>query len=228
MTETAYKYTALISSLPGFGPLFKAQQTPLSRIQLEQRLNMLDPEDYACLEKLGQLLDWFQHPLEQSDAEMLKHVNDVLPQIDNEFIRREIEWRLSLRTLVAALRRKQLGLVLPVGERWGYGPWVSQIQRHWQEPAFGLEKRLPWLTKVNDLLKQDQAAELEKFLLELVWEHLEKVSFGHEFDLEAVAAYRLRWDLVARWTCYAMEPARQRFNELVQQALAPVTNEIAG
>lgn len=219
MSGDTYKYTTLICSLPAFGPLFKAQQTPLSRINLEQRLTMLEPNDYEVIEKLSQLLDWFQHPLERSDAELLSMVKKILPTIENEFIRAQVEWRLSLRTLVAASRRKQLGLALPQAQEWGFGPWTAFIARHWQEPIFGLERLVPWLAKVNDLLANAEAAALEKYLLQLVWEELERVAMGHEFDLEAVALYRLRWDLVARWTAYGTDLAKVRFETLADHAM---------
>ena len=214
-----YQYTMLICSLPAFAPLLKAQQTPLSRIQLNQRLKILAPQDCDDIEYLGALLDWFHQPLKRTDSEFLSIVKISLPKIANPFIREQIEWRLSLRTLVAALRYKQLKQSPPVGEQWGFSRWLPIVEKHWHEPTFGLEKMLPWLGQVNRLLTQDKAAELEKFILELVWKQIDQAALGHEFDLEAVAIYRMRWDLVARWTCYAKQPALERFNSLVSRAM---------
>ncbi len=45
-------YITLLTSLPYHGELFGEQQTPISRIQLESRLRLLEPEDAVTLDAI--------------------------------------------------------------------------------------------------------------------------------------------------------------------------------
>ncbi len=218
-----YEYATLMCSLPACHRLFAATHTPISRIQLEKRLSLLSDIDAKDISILAQLLDWFRHPLNRGDDVLLDLVDDLLPQIHHQSIVHYIEWRLEFRSLVAALRNKNLN---QSSEFLGYGRWVSTIKKNWHEPYFSLEKIFPWMVNVAHLLKEQKAKELEKYILNLVWQWLEAESFSHEFDLEAVAIYRMRWDLVARWTCYAKEPAEERFKNLLDAAFNTQTTLI--
>lgn len=216
----ANKYTDLICSLPACQDLFAAKITPVSRIQLEKRLRVLDDEDYNDIQLLGGFLDWFGHPLDRSDTELLTIVREKYSELSSESIKHYVDWRFEFRTLIAALRQKHRGGKFTGDMLWGYGRWVRHIEKHWNEKYFALEKIYPWFIDVERMLVREQALELESFILHYVWRWLEKESFGHEFDLEAVAIYRMRWDLVARWTSYTKEPAQQRFSHLLDAAFA--------
>ncbi|WP_295401203.1 hypothetical protein [uncultured Thiocystis sp.] len=227
MTD-AHRYAMLLSALPDHGPLFGAKQTPLSRIRLNQRLALLDPEDFACLQTLGALQDWARQDLDQSDTQAVERANRLVPTIAHPFVRDLVIWRLELRTLVAALRRRRRGDAAPNDNRWGFGRWVAQIRRHWHEPGFRLDGAFPWLPEANRLLALDDSLGLERLLLGAAWTRLERLSDGHYFDFEAVVIYVMRWDLIARWTGYRGEAATQRFDELVAAgmtaiALDPIT-----
>lgn len=219
-TDHANKYTDLICSLPACQELFSAKFTPVSRIQLEKRLRVLDEEDYQDMQLLGNFLDWFRQPLNRSDTELLTIVRKNYASINSASIRHYIDWRLEFRTLIAALRQKHRGGKFSSDAAWGYGRWVQHVEKHWHEKYFALEKIQPWLVEVDRLLGNEQALELERFILAYVWRWLEKESFGHEFDFEAVAIYRMRWDLVARWTSYTKAPAQQRFQQLLDAAMS--------
>lgn len=214
------KYTDLICSLPACQDLFAAKITPVSRIQLEKRLRVLDKDDYQDIQLLGTFLDWFRHPLHRSDTELLTIVKEKYQNVSSLSIRRYVDWRLEFRTLIAALRQKHRGGKFSSDIPWGYGRWVKHIEKHWNEKYFALEKMHPWLIDVERMLSSEQALELERFILSYVWRWLEKESFSHEFDLEAVAIYLMRWDLVARWTSYTRAPAQQRFTNLLDAAFA--------
>ena len=152
----ADRYGTLISSLPYPGELFKAKQTPLSRLNLDARLrSMLNEEDAALLCDIEDLVHWINQPIERTDAAFVKRARHLIPRIDNELIRELVEYRLELRTAMAALRRRKRGESAPrPGEPWGYGRWLSHIQRYWSEPAFRLEGVFPWLAEANRLLKR--------------------------------------------------------------------------
>lgn len=216
---TEYQYTALMCSLPAYESLFSSKQTPISRIQLDKRLCLLEPEDAHDIDVLGNLLDWFRHPLDRSDEAFLLMASRSIEIISSPFIRDMIVWRLELRTIVAALRRKHSGIRFVDGVPWGHGRWVKFIESHYQEPFLGLERFFPWVVDATKFLESEDSMALERCLLSEVWRWLDQVSCGHEFDLEAVAIYRTRWDLVARWTSYDETIASERFLELLDSVL---------
>jgi hypothetical protein len=220
VSDPAYRYVQLITILPGHSSLFRETQTPLSRINLRQRLKLLEAEDRLVLHQVSELLDWHRHHIERSDAEIVQLAKTLIPGFTNPFVRELIEWRLEARTLVAAMRRRRQGQEAPGPKvAWGYGRWLQMIRRHWHEPHFGLEKVFPWLVEAREHLDNGNPFALERLLLGMFWERLDRLSEGHEFDFEAVLIYVMRWDLVARWVGYQAEDAARRFNEMVDTAL---------
>lgn len=214
------KYLTLITSLPHIGGLFQAAQPPLSRVRLKARLAMLDAEDAAVVQEIDALLGWINHPMEKSDAEIVAHAHTLLERLHTPLLRELVGFRLEVRTLVAALRRRGRGEGPPARrEPWGYGRWLAQIQRYWREPGFRLEGMFPWLGEANRLLGEGDALGLERLLLRVIWEHLERARSGHDFDLEAVVIYVLRWDIIDRCTRYGAAPAEQRFTALIDRGL---------
>jgi hypothetical protein len=227
--HASHRYAMLISSLPYHGALFGARRAPLSRIRLRQRQRLLDEPDRACLRVVADLLEWSRHGMEHSDADIIALARAALPEMDNAFARDLVVWRLELRTVVAALRRRQRGEAAPSGrDGWGYGRWLGHIRRHWSEPQFRLERVYPWLAEARTLLEAGDALGLERLLLNAVWEHLDRVAEGHHFDFEAVLIYSMRWDLVARWTAYRGDEAAARFEEMVREGLRDVRPEALG
>jgi len=218
--STANRYAMLISSLPYHGVLFGARQTPLSRLRLQQRLKLLEPEDAECLRRIGALLDWSYMGRERSDEDIVAHAREVIPTLSNALVRDLVVWRLELRTLVAALRRRLRGqTAAPMHPHWGYGRWLGQLRRYWNEPHFRLEQVFPWLPEARTLLESGNALGMERLLTGIGWEHLERLSDGHHFDFEAVLIYTQRWSLIARWIGHDGEAAQERFDRLVEAGL---------
>ncbi len=152
--SAANRYAMLISSLPYHGVLFGAWQTPLSRIRLQQRLSLLEPGDAACLQVIAGLLDWSYLGRERRDEEIIAHARAVIPTLVNAFVRDLVVWRLELRTVLAALRRRQRGQAAPPAhEHWGYGRWLSHLRKYWNEPHFRLERAFHWLPEARTLLE---------------------------------------------------------------------------
>jgi Protein of unknown function (DUF2764) len=221
--SAATRYAMLISSLPYHGVLFGAWQTPLSRIRLQQRLSLLEPADATCLQTIAGLLDWSYLGRERRDEEIIAHARAVIPALRNTFVRDLVVWRLELRTVLAALRRRQRGQAAPPAhERWGYGRWLSHLRKYWNEPHFRLEQAFHWLPEARTLLEAGDTLGLERLLIGIGWEHLERLSDGHHFDFEAVLLYTQRWGLIARWTSYSGEVAQARFDEMVEAGLRAV------
>jgi hypothetical protein len=223
------RYLTLLTSLPAHGPLFGAKQTPLSRLRLGKRLDWLEPDDAQDLARLAALTSWHSQRFDMDDEDVVRDAEQGIAQIQNAFTRALVVWRLELRTVVAALRRRRAGEPAPSGRRkWGFGRWVPHIARHWSEPHFRLERVYPWLPEAKRLMDDGDPLGLERLLLGAVWTHLERISAGHEFDFEAVVVYVTRWDLVARWTHYDADAALTRFDALLETALEGVDLDLAG
>ncbi len=219
------RYVMLIASLPYHGPLFGASQTPLSRLRLSYRLKIMDEADAKALAELVSVLDWVYHSMELTDAALIERARRLEGLWGEGFLTDMLRFRMELRTLFAALRRRQRGETTPPeGELWGYGRWVRHIERYWNEPGFGLQRVFPWVTQAEKLLEAQESLALERLVLGITWGHLNRVSEGHEFDFEAVVIYVLRWDLIARWSSYNGAKAVQRFDALVDAGLGNFAN----
>jgi hypothetical protein len=211
----------LIASLPYHGPLFGARQTPLSRIRLDQRLNLLDAPDRDLLDRITDLLDWMRHGIGRSDRDILANARDLLPRIANPNLKELVTRRLELRSLVAALRSRRRGEGPPARDvAWGFGRWMHQIRVNWAEPGFRLGHACPEILELQRLLDSGDMLGFERLLLGMIWRDLERFSEGHYFDFAAVVIYTLRWDLVYRWTGYDGEAAVRRFDALTEQAMS--------
>lgn len=224
MISKSHKYAMLIASLPMHPTdLFSTSITPLSRIRLDESLRQLDSKDAADLERIEDLLHWSQIK-DASDEFIVEKSKEVVAAIKDPFLRKLIMWRLELRTLVVALRKRHAGIV-PDGKMAvvGMGQWLDYLQKNWQKPDFGLGLRIPWLVKANQLLAANETYALEKLQLAIVWQHYATVSGQHFFDFPAVVIYVLRWDITNRWTHYHAESAVKRFDRLTDSALAGVS-----
>lgn len=214
------RYYMLMASLPPLPAVFTREQTPISRLRLDRRLTMLEPDDREELVRIERLMWWDRMPLGTSDHEILDRAADVIPHIRSGTLREVASWRLELRTVVAALRRRALGRPAPApDERWGYGRWVRRIVKGWTLPDFGLGGVLPWVRELARLLDAGDSLGFERELLGLSWRHMSRAAEGHWFSFEAVALYVLRWDVIARWTDYDGPRAAARFRRLVADGL---------
>lgn len=221
------RYYTLMASLPALPPLFSERQPPLSRYSLEQRLRMLEPEDERALVRMGRLLMWSRLPLEVSDQEMVEMAEGVIDEIENPLLREVADWRLGLRTVVAALRRRAAGEPAPGrGEKWGVGRWTRPIELNWGKSDFGLAGALPWIVDFNERIEKMDSLGFERSLLQLVWTYLTRKAEGHYFDFEAVALYAQRWDVIHRWSVYDSTEAAKRFDELMQASWGGYTDEL--
>jgi hypothetical protein len=222
------KYVTLMSSLPPLGQLFGSTQTPLSRLKLENRLKLLDAKDTERLNRIANLIAWSQQPKERTDSQFVADANRLLAELHNPTLQGIITFRLDLRTILVALRRRHRGETAPpVDQPWGVGSWVNYIEQNWTEAGFGLEGMFPWVLEANRLLKQDDSVALERLQFELNWKMLDRFGAGHYFDFEAVVIYLMRWSLVDRWTRYDGEVAVKRFGELVDEGIEKFTDVFA-
>ncbi|MGD8909425.1 MAG: hypothetical protein PVF13_01065 [Chromatiales bacterium] len=218
--ERATRYVMLITSLPYHGPLFGAHQTPLSRLRLSYRLKILDETDIQALRDLSSVLEWIHQSMSVTDAELIARAKRFEETWGTGFAYDIMRFRMELRTLYTALRRRRRGETKPpAGQPWGYGRWVRHIEHYWNEPGFRLQQVYPWINEAERLVETRDSLGLERLLLGFVWGYLTRISVGHEFDFEAVVIYVMRWDLIARWSSYDGARAVQRFDSLVDTGL---------
>jgi hypothetical protein len=216
-----------MSSLPHLGNLFGTKQTPISRLKLEERLKMLSEKDAILLNQIASLIAWQQQPMERTDGEFVTEAQHFFQQLGNPTLRKILEYRLNLRTIIAALRRRHRGENNPPQRPWGIGAWVNYIERHWSEPGFRLEGMFPWVLEANRLLNANDSVGLERLQFQVNWKMLEQLEAGHYFDFEAVVIYLMRWSLVDRWTRYDGEAAVKRFRTLVDSGIEKFTDVFA-
>ena len=224
MSDKAYH--SLLTSLPHIDSLFNSKITPISRYQLERRLSALTFDERKHLNMIEQLMHWDRTKDDADDAELIKFATRARSEVKSKVLRDLIDWRLDMRTVVAALRRKKAGEKAPSGPRWSFGTRYEFVRRNWNVPYFNLQFAFPWLPDVARYMEHDQSLELEKALLEAVWDELDRISTKERFSFEAVVIYLLRWNLVFRWTTYNSEIAIERFDQLVENALGEFASEL--
>ena len=220
----ADQYVMLICSLPVHpANLFKAQQTTISRLRLDKRLKLLEPRHMEELALIEKVVQWKRLPMELTDEDFLRQAGELFAKVESAFVKDIVNFRLELRSLIAALRRRHLGQDAPSDkEVWGCERWLPTIRRHWQQPDFGLSGAVPWIAEANKLLESGDSAGLQRLQMEVNWNHYRRVAGGHLFDFEAVVIYVLRWDMIDRWVRYDGQAAQARFQRLVEEGLEPV------
>jgi len=215
-----YRYTLLICSLPHHARLFTEKRTPISRLRLEQHLNLLAQAHAALLWEIERLAQWDYLSHEETDAEIARYAAEFVPRLEDPALREILGGRLILRTLVAGLRRRLLGDAPPgPREPWGFGRWIGTMARHWSDPAFGLARPFPWLPEADRLLREGDSLGLERLLLTQSWIRLDRAGAGHYFDFPAVVVYVLKWNIVDRWSRFDADGAIARFGQLAADGL---------
>lgn len=221
LEATAPPYITLMASLPAMPDIMAAKQTPISRLRLEQRLRGLAPDDKALLDELLGLLPWQRLALHETDAGFVHRAERLVPRLPTAALRHAVVHRLEMRTVLAALRRRQRGEPAPAAETfWGYGRWTRTIARSWQEPGLGVERAFPWVREAAEQLQAGDALTLESLLMRELWTMTSRLGAGHAFDFTAVALYALRYQLIERRVAYDAEAAAARFRRLVDQGFA--------
>lgn len=224
MADNAY-YT-LLTSLPHIDSLFNSKITPISRIQLDRRLAMLGTQEREILLKVEQLVHWSHLPDDVDEAHLITLAERLLQELKSPALKELVTFRLDMRTIAAAMRRKARGMQPPTEARWSYGSRYAYIRRNWSHPTLGLQNAFPWLPQAAEALQKKDHYALEKTVMEAVWNKLNELGAYHRFDFEAVVIYLVRWNLVARWTAYDGTRAVERFKQLTDIALGDFAHQL--
>ncbi len=212
-------YYTLVTALPNLPPLAECKQLPISRIALDRRLTMLSDEDLLQL----QLAEKLYHQSEVSlqnlpDKPLILDWQRQLEKIDSAALSECISLRLEWQTLLAALRYRREERTGPENFH-GFGRWTGLIRRHWHDPLFGLDTAMPFLNKLQPLLNKGHSGELEAQLNALLWKDLLFVERSHQFTLETVICFVLRWGLAEKHIKSDASLALDSFKRMSEQLL---------
>ncbi|ASP37295.1 hypothetical protein CHH28_00730 [Bacterioplanes sanyensis] len=224
--SAAAPYITLISSLPRHDVLFAEQQTPLSRIKLNQRLTMLSEHHRQQLTLVEQVLHWDTWPAAMPHAQVVQRIRAHLQQIEAADVRELIHEKLDLRTVIGALRYRlrqtQQASSQPPSGDWAVSRYRDVIVRHWHEEDFHLSQAFPWLLEALALMRQQQTLQLEQLIMRQAWQTLNRHMPEDEFSFMAVVQYVMKWHLIERWNRRDGAVAQQRFTQLIRSALKTV------
>ncbi len=216
MAEPAY--IALVASLPHLEPFESAEQLPLTRKQLDQRLAMLRPDDALQLRLAESLIRWQRQPITRTTPQMLDGYRMVMARATRPALRELVDLRMNQRTALVALRRRRRGLGPPAeGEIWGVGSWTRGIRARWDQADLGVAARLPWIDQARKLLEDGNAVELERLMMDAVWRWLSRLRDARPFGFDAVMAFVFQWDILQRWLAYDASAASERFRQLITE-----------
>jgi hypothetical protein len=215
-------YYTLMASLPALPRLEKAKVLPINEVRLRERLTMLHEEDAVLVRETTRFLRWQRQPVQRTDREIVLLFERILNKLqDHEAIAAMVTLRMDVRTVMAALRRRHLGIPRPEkGEIWGTGEWTRPIMQNWDDPDFKLGYVFPWISRVRNYLEKGETVELEKQLMHVVWNRAEQLAFLKPFGFDSLIAYLFKWDILQRWLSFDKQEAKKRFKSLVLEVMS--------
>ena len=214
-------YYTLLASLPALPPNFEsADRPPISDARLEQRLKMLSADDARVIQQATDFLAWDRQPLDRTDEDVCRTYARIMTQVNNPLLLEVITTRMDIRTIVSGLRRRRLQQAPPPG----VGEIAKHINKHWKHPDFRLALRFPWLSEADRLLNGSTPIELETLLLRISWNEWKRRADQYQFTFEAVILYLCRLAVLYRWTQRDSNAGREKFEQLVTEALGDYAN----
>lgn len=193
----AQQYYTLVASLPYLPRINHLAQLPITRRQLGNRVRMLDHQDYQSVCRIDGLL--FPRSGDGQSDEQLAQRGQTLAEFLPCELRDILEWYLTRRTLLAAVRRRVLNEARPESKAsWGYSVLMPAIAEGWHMPDLGMSSKFPSLGAVVELLERRDGIALEELLLNEEDAYCKRLSDDHEFNVINVLCYVLRWNLAER------------------------------
>jgi hypothetical protein len=215
----ADNYITLVVSLPYLPPFEKAERLPITRLRLQQRLNILSADHAQQLANAEALISWRPTLLKpKSDKDMAARYRVLLQNTTHPLLRDFVAFRIDQQTVVAALRLREAGLEAETfAQLAGLNRWTRHIVAHWNDADFQLSFMYPWLPEALRLLKARDACGLDRLLMTVVWQRLSRMSDSNPFGFEAVFAFVFKWDMLQAW--FARDPikAKSRFQEIITE-----------
>jgi hypothetical protein len=221
MTMERRTYYTLVASLPPLPHFERAERLPITRHRLDQRLRMLDSEDAGQLARAEALIGWRpERPFVKGDEEMAHQYRAIMENPLHPALAEYVNFRIDQQTLMAALRRRRSKMGLPSGgQRWGAGRWVRWIEEHWDDPDFRFGSVVPWIQEARGFLESGEAVPLERLLMNVAWQRLNRIADRDLFGLEAVIAYVFKWDILKNWLAQNREAGKNQFQKLIEEVM---------
>jgi len=220
------RYYALQASLPPLPHFAAAARLPINEVRLRQRMMLLAPADRHALDLAMELVRWRRQLPESGDQRVARLHRRFVQECANAELKAFVDFRMGLRAVVAALRRKRRHAQPAPGELMGFGHWDAVIRRRWHEPGLGLQYVYPWIPEARQLLNIGDALELERLLMDAVWQRLQPLADAFPFCFEAIFAYIFKWDILARWVDFDAGLAGMRFAQLLDEVTGGKRNTI--
>jgi hypothetical protein len=218
--EGSTRYTLLLSSLPYLPPPLSQQRfIPPSRIQIGKALDLLGEEDTLRMQRINSVLHWSHLPLERDDVAMVAEAEKLLVDEESPFLREVILERLELRTLIAAMRYRELNGTPQPGKFRAIGRYTGRILTNWHDPAFGMGHLFGWLNEAVRLLHSGNSLALDRLLMHESWRRLQRIDDHYDYGFDAVVLYVMRWNILDRLSRQHEEVAINRFKSMVNDAL---------
>lgn len=215
MTDT--RNYALVASLPRLVHFEQAEFVPITRQKLESRLRTLNPDQWNQLLAAWDLMRWQDQPFERTTADIVAQYEKAMKIITDPALREFVEFWMGERTAVVALRMRRRGETPQPEIPWGVGRWTRKIAAHWDDNDLGLGAIFPWIEQARPLVEAQDALELERLLINVVWKKLTEIEGRTPLGFERVIAFVFKWEFVKRWLSFNAEAAKERFQELIEE-----------
>jgi len=215
----AESYTTLVASLPYLPPFEKAERSPITRLRLEQRLHILEPEDARQLALAEALVSWrLSLAKPKTDKEMVLRCRPALQEISQPALHEYVEFRIDQQTILAGLRQRNAVFESSFLEQVnGVSRWANTIASHWDHPDFKLATVYPWIPDARSFLEANDASGLDRLMMNIIWQRLSHIAEGNRFGFEAVFAFVFKWDILQAWLARDAGKAKSRFQELIKE-----------
>jgi hypothetical protein len=215
----AEQYITLASSLPYLPPFEKAERSPITRLKLEQRLHILEPEDARQLALAEALVSWRMSLAKpKTDKDMVLRCRAALKEISQPALREFVEFRIDQQTILAALRLRNAVFESSFLEQVnGASRWAGFIASHWDHPDFNLAAVYPWIPESRSYLEVGDACGLDRLMMRIIWQRLSRIAESNRIGFEAVFAFVFKWDILQAWLARDAGKAKSRFQELIKE-----------
>ena len=120
--------------------------------------------------------------MEANDAAVVKRYGETMQEVTNPLVREVFTVAMDVRMVVAALRRRRLGLGPPTV---GFGQWFEHIRRHFNQPDFRLGHVFPGIVRFDQLLEQGDVLNLYRHMLGASVDVLEETGRGLRLQLRS-------------------------------------------
>lgn len=210
------KYQTVITSLPVLPVSYHDTYKPLLRNRLQDRLGMLDRDDFDFVETCFDFLQMARKNEQTDEQEIFSCAERILASSPSAHFQQIFRYIIDLNMIVAALRLRKRETSLYSSD---FGYLSNHIRRNWNHPTFKLGERYPWIHDIRLLLEKAETAAAQRRVDDVVWLYLRMQAERHLFDLEAVLLYIFRWEMTRCWAARNKKAGEERILTMVDEAL---------